>query len=338
MSEKISSITYDGIIILDAQGHIIDLNETAIKLLGIDKSYLGKNYIEIMINNNQKENDEFHQAFLDVLNNKKVEKNKLKYYRNDRTLAIFDLRVSSLVDEKNEKKYYLIFSDVSELEKEKKRYHKSIIFLISLLLLSNFWNFLVATWNYSNQAISQSLFSKSLVVFCLILIFFGYKYQILTLQDNGLKIKGKAISIIFDLLMTLVFVFVLIFIKKVMLKYQINFSFYNKDFFVWDKYSLFDHLFYALSVFGQEFLARGVVHETLLRIIPNDAKEYKTIIISSIAFGSIHIHLGLFYMLSSAILLFLCGLIYKKQKTIWGICIPHFVLGQMIGILGFVSF
>ena len=35
----------------------------------------------------------------------------------------------------------------------------------------------------------------------------------------------------------------------------------------------------------------------------------------------------------SFILLSVFGLIYRKQKTIWGLCIPHFVLGTAIVVL-----
>ena len=50
-------------------------------------------------------------------------------------------------------------------------------------------------------------------------------------------------------------------------------------------------------------------------------------------FGAMHIHKGLFYMLGAVALLSVFGIIYRKQKTIWGLCVPHFVLGIAVGIL-----
>ena len=57
---------------------------------------------------------------------------------------------------------------------------------------------------------------------------------------------------------------------------------------------------------------------------------------SSLLFGALHIHRGFIYMLAATVLLGIFGVLYRKQNSIWGLCIPHFVLGEIIWFLGYV--
>ena len=58
-----------------------------------------------------------------------------------------------------------------------------------------------------------------------------------------------------------------------------------------------------------------------------------TVIIASLVFGAVHIHKGIVYMVGAALLLSFFGILYSKQKTIWGLCIPHLVLSWSLRIL-----
>ena len=42
------------------------------------------------------------------------------------------------------------------------------------------------------------------------------------------------------------------------------------------------------------------------------------------------------YMIAATALLSLFGILYRRQNSIWGLCIPHFVLGEIVWFLGFV--
>ena len=44
----------------------------------------------------------------------------------------------------------------------------------------------------------------------------------------------------------------------------------------------------------------------------------------------------LILLIAAVALLSLFGLIYIKQRSIWGVCVPHYVLGLALLILGFV--
>ena len=114
----------------------------------------------------------------------------------------------------------------------------------------------------------------------------------------------------------------------------------NNSFFDFAKFSIYDHLEYAFVVLIQEFVSRGLAYESVrsLFITRYDEKKANAIavIISSWYFAALHVAYGPTYMIGAFVLLSIFGLIYNKQRTIFGLCIPHFVLGQMIAILGFV--
>ena len=64
-------------------------------------------------------------------------------------------------------------------------------------------------------------------------------------------------------------------------------------------------------------------------------RELAAIVVTSLAFGALHLFLGLIYMLGAIILLGGLGVLYRRQNTIWGLCIPHYVLGMALVFLGF---
>ena len=83
-------------------------------------------------------------------------------------------------------------------------------------------------------------------------------------------------------------------------------------------------------------LYRGVIHENLRRIFVGKHSEAMAIVVSSLIFGALHIHRGFIYMIAATALLSIFGVLYRRQNSIWGLCIPHFVLGEIIWFLGYV--
>ena len=72
---------------------------------------------------------------------------------------------------------------------------------------------------------------------------------------------------------------------------------------------------------------------SLERILPDSYPPAVANIIASLVFGAVHIHKGIVYMVGAALLLSFFGILYSKQKTIWGLCIPHLVLSWSLRIL-----
>ena len=103
-------------------------------------------------------------------------------------------------------------------------------------------------------------------------------------------------------------------------------------FFRWNALEPLD-LLYIPTVVLQELLVRGVMQGSLERILPDSYPPAVANIIASLVFGAVHIHKGIVYMVGAALLLSFFGILYSKQKTIWGLCIPHLVLSWSLRIL-----
>ena len=95
-------------------------------------------------------------------------------------------------------------------------------------------------------------------------------------------------------------------------------------------------IFYPATAVLQEFLARGVMQENLNRVFSGKHAMGMSVFVSSLAFGVMHIHYGLPYMLAASILLGALGMLYNRQRNIWGLCIIHYVLGEVATFLRYV--
>lgn len=339
MDNNVIGISYDGIIILDSHGEILEMNQSAKDILGIEEDYIGRKYAEIIMDNAQDKNDEFHQVVLDLIADKMVKKNSIEYCKTDGSKAFLNVTATKMGNDKDSSRIYIICKDITKEEEERRLRQDSVWALIITILFSCFWNFASQIWLNFGQSISSGVVSKAMVVFAGIAALCIAKTTKLSWKDMGLSIKGKKKEIIIDAVVTLGFAVAMILLKVAILAVNPEFEFYTDgSFFMWGKYSLIGHGTYLLSVIGQEIISRGILHESLTRILPNDKHEVKSILISSVIFGSIHIHLGLVYMFSAMFLLMIFGFIYRKQRSIWGLCIPHFFLAQLMGILGFVVY
>ena len=63
------------------------------------------------------------------------------------------------------------------------------------------------------------------------------------------------------------------------------------------------------------------------KLISGKHPEAQAIFLSSLAFAALHIHYGFLFMLGAAILAGLEGLLYRKQESILGVWIVHWVFG-----------
>ena len=77
------------------------------------------------------------------------------------------------------------------------------------------------------------------------------------------------------------------------------------------------------------------MQESLLLIFSGRHKESLSIIVSSLVFGALHVAHGLVFMFAASILLGALGVLYNKQRSIWGVAIIHYVLGLAATLLGF---
>lgn len=331
----------EGIIVIDNDGTISSINPKAKSILNIGKDIVGEKYA-LLISENK--NDEFHQMLIDAVVDKKiVHKKRIKYKTNDGTIII-NVASSILKDDNdNQIGVILSFDDVTLEEKLKTKNRDSAIIFVILVTLLAIWMFACAIFINDIDPISSTLFGRIIMYLPLVFTPIATRVCGFTVEDLGLKTNGIKKHVITDIILTIISVLIMVIVKLLIMKLIPSFTFYNPEgvFFDFSKYTLIQRIEYAICVVAQEYLSRGLVYECVRRMVLTDNTrkyvDYIAIIVSSLYFAALHIYLGVAYMVGAFILLSIFGIIYKKQKSIWGLCIPHFVLGCMIEILGFTA-
>lgn len=331
----------EGIIIVDNDGTILSVNPKAHKILELKENYIDRKYLSL-INEDKNNNDAFHEMLIEAITDKKIVHKKRIKYNTDNCQKTIYIASSVLRDEKGEQSGVILsFDDISNEERLKFKISTSALMFIILVALLSIWMFACAVFMNDEDPISSTLFGRFIMYLPLIFTPVAVKTCGFTIEDLGLKTKDIKKYVIIDILLTIAAVAILCIAKLIILRLFPSFTFYNPDnkFFDFSKYTIFGRLEYGVCVIAQEYLSRGLVYECVRRIVSTeDNQKYVdtiSIIVSSLYFAALHIYLGVTYMIGAFVLLSIFGFIYKKQRSIWGLCIPHFILGMAIEILGF---
>ena len=324
----------EGIITFDRGGVIRYINPSASLILGLTENAAGKRYRDVF----SKEND----ALLEFLVRATEEKNAshrgdILFHREDGRDVRLNTSCICLQDDEDpqERSYAIHFDDITEIDiLRRKRRESSAVFIGTMTAIS-VWIYAVALWQHTGQRVSQEVMTQFIHAISLIMFFYIRHYTHFSFEEMGFKIKGIAKAIKTDCLLTAIFTAILFGIKLVLLRVSPGFFPAGVPFWDWSRMNWSD-ITYPLTVVLQEFLSRGVIHENLRRIFVGKYSEAAAIIVSSLLFGALHIHRGFMYMLAATALLAIFGILYRKQNSIWGLCIPHFVLGEVVWYLGFV--
>lgn len=324
----------EGIITFDRGGVIRYINPAASMILGLTGNAVGKRYRDVF----DKDND----GLLEYLVKATVEKNAshrgdVLFQRDDGSTVRLNTSCICLQDDEDvrERSYAIHFEDITEIDTLRRKRRESSAVFIGTMTAISLWIYAVALWQLTGEKVSQEIMTQFIHAISLIMFFFIRHYTHFSFEEMGLRIKGIAKAIKTDCLFTAVLTALLFGIKLVILKVSPGFFPAGAPFWDWSRVGWSD-LVYPLTVVLQEFLSRGVIHENLRRIFVGKHSEAAAIIVSSLLFGALHIHRGFMYMLAATALLAIFGILYRKQNSIWGLCIPHFVLGEVVWYLGFV--
>ncbi len=324
----------EGIITFDRGGIIRYINPSASLILGLTDNAAGKRYRDVF----GRDND----ALLEFLVKATEEKNAshrgdILFRREDGSSVRLNTSCICLEDNEDpqERSYAIHFDDITEIDILRRKRRESSAVFIGTMTAVSVWIFVVALWQQTGQRVSQEIMTQFIHAISLVMFFYIRHYTHFSFEEMGLKTKGIAKALKTDGILTAVFTAILFGIKAVLLRVSPGFFPAGAPFWDWSRMNWSDFT-YPLTVVLQEFLSRGVIHENLRRIFVGKYSEIAAIIVSSLLFGALHIHRGFMYMLAATALLSIFGILYRKQNSIWGLCIPHFVLGEVVWYLGFV--
>ena len=324
----------DGVITFDRRGVIRFINPAASLILGLSGNSVGKRYQELF----GRENEELWELLAKATEQKEAShRGDILYRRADGSVARLNTSCICLRDDRDPRKneYVIHFDDITEIDALRRKRRESSAVFIGTMTAVSVWMYIVAFWQLTGQKASQEIMTQFIHAIALVMFFYIRHYTHFSFEEMGLKIKGISGAVKLDCLLTAVATAVLFGLKALLLRVSPGFFPRGAPFWDWSRMNWSDYT-YPLTVVLQEFLSRGVIHENLRRIFVGKYSEAAAIIVSSLVFGALHIHRGFFYMIAATALLSLFGLLYRRQNSIWGLCIPHFVLGEVVWFLGFV--
>jgi membrane protease YdiL (CAAX protease family) len=230
----------------------------------------------------------------------------------------------------------MVISDVTETEVlKKKRRDAAVVFAcviacvcLYLLLLSalEFAAIHVPT-KVLTQVINAMVFAFSIIL---------YKKTDFSREELGLKVPMPKSTFVSAGLVSAAAVAALILAKMLLLK--ISPGFFSEDLPFWNwNIGAYSWISYIFTCIIQEFLARSMIYGSIRKLFDGRKATAGAILLSSLLFGAVHIAHGFMYMAAAIVLLGALGGLYEKQRSIWGVAVIHYVLGQTAACLGFLA-
>jgi membrane protease YdiL (CAAX protease family) len=105
-------------------------------------------------------------------------------------------------------------------------------------------------------------------------------------------------------------------------------------------FAYFDYtqITYILVAPLQEFITRGTVQGSLQRLFVGKYSTAMAIVVTSFLFGSLHVATSLNLALAALLTGILWGWMYNRQKSLVGVSISHFLIGNVAGLMGYWAF
>lgn len=325
----------DGLILIDEKGTVVYVNPSAQRILNNPLLEQGIKYAAFMVKDQKGVNDDFHQYVVDSIHDRVNEHTGLLHYTcPDGTKRVLRVVSSFAYDEEKTKTIGIIlqFTDVTRLHEVQQKYNDSTILLVALLAMLAIWNFACAVWELAGRPVPGYVMTMMIEIMGAFGSLLIIKKTSITAADFGLSFKGAGKAIFTDAFFTAIVLAGMIIAKLLIIKMRPGAFGAGEPFFYFRAWGLSETL-YPLTVVVQEFLTRGAVQGSIRRVLPEKYAVPVAIMLSSLFFGALHIYLGVAFMVGAFLLLSVFGIIYQKQKTIWGLCIPHYFLGLSLKII-----
>lgn len=204
------------------------------------------------------------------------------------------------------------------VEKELEQQRGEAVFCLSFFMAAlSVWILLVALWDKLGRPIRGEIMTFGVELIAIIMLVVIVKFTRLDIRSMGITKKNLKGALIRACV-----VCVLVFLAMLALKLIKN---PGQPIFNWKNYDYF----YVFTSVLQEFLARGFLLTTLLRINRSKNKTHIAVICSSLMFTSLHLYYGFYYMIGAGILSLILGYCYIKDENIWGVSLIHFVFGTL---------
>ena len=324
----------DGVMVITDR-RVSYMNESAEKMLNVtgDRS----NYM-LMIGNDFEQNEAFHQLVIDAIYDKEhTHTGDVTYQKSDGSLIYLQVKTSFLLGENKERLgIVVVFSDITAIQLSRKKDKEVSVIFAGCVAYICTWVILTVILQTLEVPIFHDINFMSALQYLMSvpIVLYFCRNSSLTWKDMGLSTKNLRPILTKGLILGIAALAVMVVIKIVMLHFNPGFFRPDRPFFDLETLN-WTFIYYPLTVVYQEFMARGIMQNSLQRIFKGEHSEALAIIFTALTFSTVHVHRGWVYVLGAAIMVLAFGTVYARHKTIWGVCIPHLVMGVAVALLGF---
>lgn len=322
----------DGVMLVNTDGEITYMNSACARILHVNqKDMPGTSFSEIFLQN--KKNRAFNRLFHNSMEKGQVtEKTTVKYQQED-TLSYFSIDISLLqqTDTSLRRKepfqgMLVLIEDITDQKLRKQHEHDcayifaGLIVCISLYLAC--WSCLRFTLhkNFPTSYYTRIIEGITFLLFLEIAFFTSFSLKEIGLIPNLSRWKQNCRETLFT---GVISCGVILLAKLVMTLLGWNI----KGYFIGG--SLHGATVYIFTAFIQEFLARGVIQTSVKYLMHIRYQKQFGIVLTSLLFSLMHLPFGFYFMLGAFLLSLALGIIYERQKDIWGCTILHWGCGYL---------
>lgn len=324
-SQRVLRDMSSAVLVLDRKGNIVYVNHPASRMLEIEEGR-GERRFSLFAENDY--NDRFYEAVLNALYNKNdTTVEKVPYMAPSGKKYVFLLSSSFLPGaDKEDSELVVTLADETEAEETKKKLNDSSMTFTTFLVGFCGWILVYALWELLKRPIAADFMTHGVELLGIIMLLFILRHTSLTWHDLGIT-TDRPWPTVRTALIVAAGAFVFLCLLKAVSRLIVPTAFEPEaPFFDISRFGL-RQILYIFTAGIQEFLARSVMQGNLKRITVGNHTGALSIFLSSLIFAALHIHFGFLFMVGAAILAGLEGILYEKQKNIFGVWIVHWVFG-----------
>ena len=315
------------VLVLNRQGYIKYFNKPAAQMFELDES-VQPGSTRLALVTASAENDEFNETILASLYEKDQTHSGNVRYRSPSGRLYYVQVSSSFLDYPGDEKDEIVVTITDETREEelRQKIKDSSATFTTFIFGFAIWMIIYALWEYLGRPIAADFMTHGIEVLSLIMLLFILHRTSLTWRDLGFMPEDPVKTVKTALIVTACAIALLFALKGVARLIDPNSFEPDAPFFDIKRFGL-RQILYILTAGIQEFLARSVMQGNLKRIIIGKHRGAIAIVLSSVVFAALHIHFGFLFMIGSAILAGLEGILYDKQNNILGVWILHWAFG-----------
>ena len=324
------------VVVLGPEGDITYANEAAQDVLGIGP-FVGRQFGEYFAASASEDNDAFFEMFFEAIRDDQGRfQRRCSFTAPDGRTFAFIVTSSRLLYGDGESYGVVTCADVTaEVEAERMRRESTFVLLSSIVYICLFI-FVYSVWNFMDRPGSPSDLTRVLEVGGIVLGIIVYKNTSLTFGDLGLSTRNLSRNLKVDAIACLgvlaFFALAKVFFMHVAPQVIVHPEvFYDPSWLAPGR-----ALAYVFTALIQEFLTRGIMQESLMRIIVGPRSNQIALVMSTLMFASLHLMYSPIFMLFAAGMLGVFGIIYLRQRSIWGLALIHFAFGMSGVVFGLI--